>query len=761
VGINAAGIIFNGLDTEEQKLKQAADVETQSTFWETLRGAYGQAALNNPVTSSVVKGYDKLMGDPTKLSKAQLEALYPAAPKEFYDKMDSQGMTRIQAAFRYAQVAASQEADINFRTRDVGAIGQLGYSVLGSAGDPTAILENLAGGVLLRTALNSAKGASLASKMGGRMPELFQKSVALYDDGIKHTVGQLLAREFAENGLGVALTTLPANRYARNYGVEQYGIEEMATGIVMGGILGTGLGKVAEAIRFRNMKSIDMAKNSMPNHVADNVFNETMSKEFDSFQASVGAHTPIDALKLGAYNRAKNTNTVKGMPMSESLFYNITEKTTGIDTSFESKYGTTRVFVNDPRIAEGVAQTAGADFDLGLSDFSGGKFVKLDNTFSDANPGTFKIIANSLPEGKTLDLEKYTKESGKSMLDAFDDVIETLTADEKRDFFNTIQDDLYKEGFTGYTYDGGRNVGGEHKANFSHTVVQAFDMMDGMIDETINKVKDLNYQNKKMYLEYQPQTGAAKTNALNSEVGYMTNGKTIKFNNEYFETVQDVPFEMEKGELEAFAGLFSKEQIDDVQAKVDEGNYKSISSKYKDLVGKKDLLMQVEDYKKFDAMFEADAVEKIRGDKEILDKLIELDELDTPLANEIYNQLNLTDKISKQLDELKLVQDEKELEKLTAQIHTDIKNNLRKDIYNQLLVTSGADADLEKAFAKQTAEEQDKLIKEIYDQLELTNAVYEDLNDRLEKALKDAGDFTPDDNDRATKAAIVCSKKEV
>jgi hypothetical protein len=315
-------------------------------------------------------------------------------------------------------------------------------------------------------------------------------------------------------------------------------------------------------------------------------------------------------------------------------------------------------------------------------------------------------------------MEDYSLKSGKSLENLFNDLKEVLGDAEENKFFSEVQDKLFKEGYTGFTYMGGKGL----QADVAHTVVQIFDHLDqNFIDDASSHVKDLNYENKKMLLDYNP---AKKTSLLNE--GYLSNGKKIILNEGYFENIADNPLEADKAELDALKGLFSKEQIDDIAIKTSKHDFRSISKNYPDLVGKKDLLLQVEDWKKFDNLMYGDIRKQAELAEKIYTDLLNIDNLHTPLAKEIYEQLDLTKEISDQLDQLKLTDDIATQLKLTEQIHNDIRKELTKDIYQQL-----------------------KLTKEVDDQLESLFA----------KSMEEANLKTPEKMSEAIKAAIVCLRK--
>ena len=747
MGVNTTSLLLQGHDPEGQILKQTWQAEGEQSFVETVKGAYRDAALNNPVVNAAVKTADKFFGNNDKLDKNKIKEIYPYAPESFYRDIPNEGVSLMQAALRYSQAVAEDEANRNYRQNETGTIARIGYDILGSSGDPTAIIAGVAGGAIAKGVVGSKPFASLAT----RYPFMSRAITPLYDEKIAHSMGQILAREFGENVIGEAVSGIAPYAYSKGYANDRYNVYDAGVGIAFGTALSSSVSKLSELIKFRNKTTARIAGESMPSHLQDNVFVETMTREFGDFQASVGAHTPIDALKYGAYNRAKNINTTSHLPRGGSEFYNIVEKTTGLDTSFESKYGSTQVFVNDPLIAEGIAQTAGANFDLNATDFKSAKFVALDTTHSDTSPNIFNYFEKEFG----FDPANYTKESGKSLLDLFDDAIKTLSRPDEKKFFEKAQDTFFKAGYQGYIYDGARGLGGtEAKANFSHSVVQLFDTVhEEMLGDIINKVGDLNYENKKMLLEY---TG--RRSEIYGE-GYMSNGKTIKFNEGYFETIQGNPIDGTYEELEAFKGLFSKEQIDDIQAKVNEHDFRSISANYKDLVGKKDLLLQIEDWKQMVGAEDKLIMEEMDKKLAIYNDILNLDHLDNPKTELLFDQLNLTQDIYDQLEELKLVQDVKEQLTLTQKIHEDIQKELVKDIYNQLKTTYHVDEQLQELFKKSELKEQKKLVEQIYKDLQKKQAVYQKAVDRVDEAVKEANKFTPQDNEKAVKSAIVCTRK--
>jgi hypothetical protein len=706
-------VVTKGVDTPEQALKQTAESTGQQGVWETIKDSFKNEAFNNVITSSVTKGLDQAFGDKTPIYEDELKQLYPNAPDEFY-KVGKEGLTRMQAALVYSQYETQDTVERSLQSRDAGGLARFGYGLVGGLGSPVNVLGGMAGGAILGT-------ASKYKLLGTGVTETL---APFYDETVKHTIGQLFKRELAENVLGIGLTEAAPALYSGgfkgkvsegNYSLAQTNPEQVGMGIATGTIFGTGVSKLAEMYKFRNNIGKKISQQSIPSHLQDNVLTETLTKEFSNYQESIGAHTPYDALKAGAYNRAKLINTVSDVPKSEGMFFGIKEKVTGIDTSFEPKYGRTGVFVNDPLIAEGIAQTAGANFALNAIDLKGAKLISLDTTFSDINPKTFDIISKLIPEGKYFNMEDYSLKAGKSLENLFNDLKEVLGDSEENKFFSDVQDRLFKEGYTGFTYTGGKGL----QADIAHTVVQVFDHLDNnLIDDASAHVKDLNYENKKLLLDYTP----TKKTALSNE-GYLSNGKKIILNEGYFENIADNPLEADKSELNALKGLFSKEQIDDIAKKTILHDFRSISKNYPDLVGKKDLLIQVEDWKKFDNLMYGDIKKQVELTQNIYQDLLNIDNLHTPLAEGIYKQLDLTDEISNQLEKLKLTDDIATQLKLTEQIHNDIRKELTKDIYQQL-----------------------KLTKEVDDQLESLFA----------KSMEDANLKTPDKMSEAAKAAIVC-----
>lgn len=564
--------------TPEEEVEYAQGSEGEQGWLDTARAAYGNAALNNVVTSSIVKGFDSIIGDDKRFTVDELKQIYPNAPQEFYKP----NLTRYQAALTYAQYEAEDLAERYYSSRDSGTMGRLGYGLIGSLGDPTAIMGGIVGAPLLR---------------GGAAMGLFGKTAknfipSLYAPGIRQTVGRILARELGENLVSTAAVDVAAGIYQHKYSHAEVTPGAVLTQIGAGTLLGTGTGALFDHLKFGSKIGEKIAKDSMPSHVSNSVLVETLTKEFADYADEIGAHTPFDALKAGAYNRAKNINTVSDIIRKPGEFFGIKEKITGIDTSFESKYGRTAVLVDDPRISEGIAQTAGADFGLYSVDLTGTKLVNLDTTFSDINPKTFELVNKLLPENKKINLEDFTSTKNRSLQDLFDYAKEVLDGEEEDKFFASLQDEFFKSGFGGYSYIGGKGL----QADVAHGVVQLFDSLDDdIISELSNPIKDLNYQNKKMFLEYKP----SKKTSIENE-GYLSNGKKIKMNEGYFESIHDNPFESAPGELDALKGLFSKEQIDDIALKTSESDFKSIAKNYPDLVEKRDLLLELEERKKFD-----------------------------------------------------------------------------------------------------------------------------------------------------------------
>lgn len=741
-------VLTKGVDTPEQALKQAAESTGQQGIWETIKDSFKNEAINNVITSSVTKGIDKAFGDKTPVYEDELRRLYPNAPEEFY-KVGKEGLTKLQAALVYSQYETGDTVERSLQSRDAGTLARFGYGLAGGLGNPVNVLSGMVGGAVLGSA---AKAPLLGSGV--------QKVLApFYDETISHTVGQIFKRELAENVLGMGLVETPAAVYSGgfkgkisegNYSLAKSDPMQMAMGVATGTLFGTGVSKLLEMYKFRNAMGKKITDQSIPSHLHDNVLTETLTKEFADFQNALGAYTPYDALKAGAYNRAKLINTVSDVPRPEGVFFGIKEKITGIDTSFEPKYGRTGVFVNDPLIAEGIAQTAGANFDLNAIDLKGAKLISLDTTFSDVNPKTFDMISKLIPEGKYFSMEDYSTKTNKSLQDLFNDLKGVLSDSEENKFFAEVQDKLFQKGYTGFTYVGGKGL----QADVAHTVVQMFDHLDqNFIDDASSYVKDLNYENKKMLLEYSPTKKTSLTNE-----GYLTNGKTITLNEGYFESVADNPVEAGMDELEALKWLFSKEQIDDIGKKVQQHDFKAISRNYKDLVGKKDLLLQVEDWKQFDAAMYGDIAKETKMREDAFKKIVELDNAENPAqftnifgdekTNAIWEQLKLTKEIDDQIEQLKLTDDINEQMKLTHQIYQDVQKELTKDIYKQLQVTQQIEGDLQK-----------ELSKDIFNQLELTREVDDQLESLFAKSMEEANLKTPDKMAEAVKAAIVCLRK--
>ena len=579
-------------DTEEQKVKQTAEAESQQSFIETLKDAYKNAALNSVVTASVIKGINKLSGDKRVLSREELSQLYPNAPKEMF----KYPMTRLQAALNYAQYEAEDTMQRSQESRDAGTFSRIGYGFIGGFGDPVSGLSVGVGGSLFRGA------GTVAGKFA---PSIGSKIAATY--GAEVSFGQTVIREFGENALNTLAMDIPASVYSKGYSRAELTPKDIATQLAVGTALGTGVSYLADAFKYRTNGGKKISEQSIPSTIKTNIDLELLRTEFQALMESdpsfvQGSKSNFDALKLMAYDRAKTINTVSDIALEKGKYYGITEKITGLDTSFEPKYGETGVFVNDPRIAEGIAQISGADFSLNSVDISGAKALVLDTAYSDLNPKTFKLVTDLLGEDASgFNLDNYSSKSGNSLKDLFDDIKDKLPHRKEMQFFANLQDELFKDGYTAFSYTGGNKLQGNTSfADTAHEVVQVFDHLtdEDILSNAKTYIKDLNYQNRKMLLEYAP---TKKTKILNE--GYMSNGKTIKLNEGYFESIaQDDTF-MTKGDLEAYSKMFSRDEAIRVEENINSNSYEAIKSGYEEKVIGKDPMFSSEEIGKLKEEF--------------------------------------------------------------------------------------------------------------------------------------------------------------
>ena len=791
-------------DTEEQKVKQTAEAESQQSFTETLKDTYKNAALNSVVTASVIKGIDKLSGDKRVLSREELSQLYPNAPKEMFKSP----MTRLQAALNYAQYEAEDTMQRSQESRDAGTFSKVGYGLLGGFGDPIAGLSVGVGGSLFRG----------AGAVAGRFAPSVSSRIAAMYGAESVSFGQVVAREFGENALNTLAMDMPASVYSKGDSKAELTPKDIATQLAIGTALGTGVSYLSDAFKYRTNGGKKISEQSIPSTIKNNIDLELLRTEFQALMESdpsfaQGSKSNFDALKLMAYDRAKTINTVSDLALEKGKYFGITEKITGLDTSFEPKYGETGVFVNDPRIAEGIAQISGADFSLNSVDISGAKALVLDTAYSDLNPKTFKLVTDLLGEDASgFNLDNYSSKSGNSLKDLFDDIKDKLPHRKEMQFFANLQDELFKDGYTAFSYTGGNKLQGNTSfADTAHEVIQVFDHLtdEDILSNAKTYIKDLNYQNRKMLLEYAP---TKKTKILNE--GYMSNGKTIKLNEGYFESIaQDDTF-MTKGDLEAYSKMFSKEQIDDIQTKVNEGNFKSIAQKYKDLVGKKDLLLQIEDYKQFDSMF-AKYEEKVQKSRvkalteekglisDINDSLEEVfmrswkkdikeeAKAAKDFSKIIYNDLKkqgikikekqklVIEQIKKDLERT-VIQDKKNVEAIYKKLvsfegkYKEFDKKIVEKLFEDLKIKEQVSSDfpsviledLKKA-AKDSAEKEAKIVNSIKKDLidiqqnekALKEKLFEDLQNKYEETAKEALKKDPAKMEEIIKASTYCLNK--